>query len=75
MVNDRREITLTSLPASYVVTDGQDIYLHQAGESFERAFDGQFAFAFVVELAQIRGEVGNSLSTQKRPSRARGMAA
>jgi DNA-binding transcriptional MerR regulator len=69
------EITLTSLPASHVVTDGRDLYLHKNGEPFERVLDGQFAFAFVVELGQIQREVGHSLSKGKRLSQARGMAA
>lgn len=51
------EITLTSLPASHVVTDGTDLYLRRTGEGVERVFDGQMAFAFVIELAQLRQEV------------------
>jgi len=51
------EITLTSLPASHVVTNGKDLYLYQEGQPVERAFDGQFAFAFVVELATLQREV------------------
>ena len=51
------EITLTSLPASHVVTNGAELYLRQEGKTIERAFDGQFAFAFVVELENLRREV------------------
>ncbi|HRH32421.1 MAG TPA: hypothetical protein PLK06_03790 [bacterium] len=51
------EITLTSLPASHLVTDGQEVYLRAPGDSLERATDGQYAFAFVVELDQVRREV------------------
>jgi len=51
------EITLTSLPAGHVVTNGKDLYLYQEGQPVERAFDGQFAFAFVVELATLQREV------------------
>ena len=50
-------ITLTSLPAKHLVTDGQHIYLRQEGESLERLFDGQYAFAFVIELSQLQSEV------------------
>lgn len=51
------QITLNSLPASHIVTDGQDIYLRGASDSLERATDGQYAFAFVVELDLVRQEV------------------
>lgn len=56
------EITLTSLPASHLVTDGQQIYLRQAADKLERVTDGQYAFAFVVELDQIRKEVIKKMS-------------
>jgi len=55
------EITLTSLPGSHIVTDGRDMYIKRDGESLERAMDGQFAFAFVVELAPLRDEVAQNL--------------
>ena len=51
------KITLTSLPASHVVTDGREIYLREGKDALERATDGQYAFAFVVELDQVRQEV------------------
>lgn len=63
------EITLTSLPASHVVTDGTDLYLRQPGESVERIFDGQMAFAFVIELAQLRREVVERAGLDKKVRR------
>lgn len=64
------EITLTSLPGSHVVTDGRDLYIRRKGETLERALDGQFAFAFVVELAPIRNEVADCiLKSQKAGAR------
>jgi hypothetical protein len=57
------QITLKSLPASHLVTDGEFLYLKGAGDPLERATDGQYAFAFVVELEQLRREVVKSLST------------
>ena len=51
------EITLTSLPGSHIVTNGTDLYLRQEGKPIERAFDGQFAFAFVIELGHLQQEV------------------
>ena len=56
------EITLSSLPASHIVTNGKDLYLYKEGQPVERTFDGQFAFAFVVELAQLQKEVANELA-------------
>jgi DNA-binding transcriptional MerR regulator len=62
------EITLTSLPASHLVTDGQDIYLRAGSDALERATDGQFAFAFVIELDHVRSEVARKLTPSKRAS-------
>jgi DNA-binding transcriptional MerR regulator len=53
------EITLTSLPCSHIVTNGAELYLRQEDGPIERAFDGQFAFAFVVELAILQREVAS----------------
>lgn len=60
------QITLTSLPASHIVTDGRDLYLRRGDESLERVLDGQFAFAFVIELAPIQAELAKKLSPTKR---------
>jgi hypothetical protein len=60
------QITLTSLPGSHVVTDGKDLYVRRDGESLERAFDGQFAFAFVVELAPIQQEIAKRMTKAQR---------
>lgn len=51
------QITLNSLPKGHLVTDGKDLFLRAADSSLERALDGQLAFAFVVELEQLRKEV------------------
>lgn len=69
------EITLTSLPASHVVTDGNDLYLRREGETVERLFDGQFSFAFVVELAQLRQEVVERAGLVSKPRRRTGRVA
>lgn len=50
-------ITLSALPASHIVTDGQHIYLRGKNDSLERATDGQYTFAFVIELDQLRSDV------------------
>ena len=60
------QITLTSLPGTHVVTNGIDLYLHRPGHQVERAFDGQFAFAFVVELSGIQREIGVLLEVMRK---------
>lgn len=61
-------ITLTSLPATHVVTDGSDLYLHQQGEPIERLFDRQLGFAFIVELAPLRDDVVRSMHRAAKPA-------
>jgi len=56
------EITLTSLPGSHIVTNGSELYLRSIDAPIERAFDGQFAFAFVVELTTLQREVASLMS-------------
>jgi hypothetical protein len=56
------EITLTSLPASHVATDGKHLVLCRPGQSIERLVDGQMAFAFVVDLAPLQAEVARKLN-------------
>jgi DNA-binding transcriptional MerR regulator len=51
------KITLKTLPAKHVVTDGRDILLHDGAARLERLFDGQYVFAFVLELGEIRRQV------------------
>ena len=55
------EITLTNLPARQIVTDGVNLYLRTGREALERLGDGQLAFSFVVELAQLQREVAAAL--------------
>jgi hypothetical protein len=65
------EITLISLPGSHVVTDGRDLYIKRKGETLERAMDGQFTFAFVVELEPIRDEVALGILKSQNAGTAR----
>ncbi len=61
------EITPTSLPAQYLVTDGQDVYLRHDGTTLETLDEtGQMDFAFVVELASVRAEVVELLEKKIR---------
>lgn len=60
------EITLTSCPASHIVTDGQFIYLRDKKDRLERATDGQYAFAFVIEIDQIRQDVAKRMTARER---------
>jgi DNA-binding transcriptional MerR regulator len=55
------KITLTSLPASHIVTDGVHLYLRQHDEPIERLIDGQLVFGFVIELAQLQDDVAQGL--------------
>ena len=69
-------ITLTTLPATHVLTNGLDIYLHRPGDPIERILDGQYAFGFLVELAIIRQEVTDAMKRpEPAPPRRRGRAA
>ena len=52
------EITPTSLPARYLVTDGIRVYLWHENQALETLDDkGQMAFAFVLEIEQARAAV------------------
>jgi DNA-binding transcriptional MerR regulator len=55
------EITLTSLPATHVATDGKHLVLCRPGQSVERLIDGQMSFAFVVDLGPLQTEVARKL--------------
>ena len=61
------QITRTSLPGKYLVTDGKSVYFVDATGNLENLnANGQFAFAFVLELEGIRDEVA-SRNKQPRP--------
>ncbi len=55
------EITLTSLPASHIATDGKHLMLCRGSEAIERLVDGQMAFAFVIELAPLQAALARQL--------------
>lgn len=59
-------IRFSSLPGSYVVTDGRQIFLRQKDDSLECATNGQIAFAFVIELDQVRKEVVKRMTPLQR---------
>jgi len=50
------EITVTGMPAAYLVTDGRDVLLHHRNGVIELLRSGQFSFAFVVEMESVRKE-------------------
>lgn len=56
-----REITPDVLPADLLVTDGKDVYFKRTADVLEQITSGQFTFAFVVEMNQIRQEVKKQL--------------
>ena len=52
------EITPTSLPARYLVTDGTRVYLRHQNQTLETLDEGgQMAFAFVVEIEHVRAKI------------------
>ena len=51
------ELTPTRLPARYLVTDGKNVYFTDGGTIQNLTARGQLAFAFVLELKQLRTEV------------------
>lgn len=52
------EITPNSLPSTFVVSDGKRVYFRNRQNALETLDgSGQFVFAFVLELRQLRDEV------------------
>lgn len=51
------EITPDSLPAPHLVSDGRHIYFANGNAALEAARDGQYAFAFLVEMTRVQHEV------------------
>ena len=49
-------ITSVGMPAAYLVTDGKDVLLRHKSGVFELLKNGQFSFAFVVEMESVRKE-------------------
>jgi len=50
------EITETSMPAAFLVTDGKEVFLKHTSGVLELLANGQFGFAFVVEMESLRKE-------------------
>ena len=50
------EITEASMPAAYLVTDGREVFLKHTTGVIEMLSNGQFGFAFVVEMESLRKE-------------------
>ncbi|MEQ1515515.1 MAG: hypothetical protein ABL931_03395 [Usitatibacteraceae bacterium] len=59
------EITPSNIPATHLVTDGRQIFLQHSAEVLESLSNGQFAFAFVLELDSVKRDV---LDLMKRES-------
>lgn len=55
------EITPNALPKPYIVSDGENVFLRHGDEVLECLSNGQFAFAFVIEISQLRSEVLSEL--------------
>lgn len=48
-----------SAPRHFLVTDGTDVYLRRKGRLESKNVDGQFAFAFVLDLAYAHGPLSS----------------
>lgn len=48
------DITQDKMPASFLVTDGKDVYFRQDSGVLELLTSGQLSFAFVVEVESVR---------------------
>lgn len=55
------EFTSSSVPASFLVTDGENAYYRETREVLEELKSGQLVFAFVLELDGIRKEIVQQL--------------
>ncbi|WP_420854553.1 MerR family transcriptional regulator [Sneathiella marina] len=56
--NRHPEITPNTLPARYLVTDGNQVFLRQNGATLETLDEsGQMSFIFVIELQSLCNEV------------------
>lgn len=52
------DISPDSLPASYLVTDGEEVFMLKTADTMETLDkSGQLAFAFILELEKVRDEV------------------
>lgn len=50
------DITQEKMPASFLVTDGKDVYFKQDSGVLELLSSGQLSFAFVIEVESLRRE-------------------
>jgi DNA-binding transcriptional MerR regulator len=50
------EITEAGMPAAFLVTDGKEVFLKHRSGVLELLSNGQFGFAFVVEMETLRKE-------------------
>jgi len=65
LISKHPEITPTSVPARYLVTDGVHIFLRNDG-TLEELPRGQLAFAFVVKLEKLRNRLSSDLKIPAR---------
>lgn len=53
-------IHVTKSPQRYLVTDGTELFIRNAGQLESKTFNGQFAFAFVVDLREAQKRLSES---------------
>jgi DNA-binding transcriptional MerR regulator len=61
LISKHPEITPTSIPARYLVTDGVQVFLRNDGTLEELTARRQLAFAFVVKLEKLRNRLSSDL--------------
>lgn len=69
------EITCDGMPATYLVTDGRDVFFRHKTGVLELLTNGQLSFAFVVEVESVRKEAikfANLLHTKAEPTPSNG---
>ncbi|WP_353401985.1 MerR family transcriptional regulator [Duganella hordei] len=60
----RRGVDVDLTSKKFVATDGVDIYFG-SGNILEQLSSGQMAFAFIIELASVRREIGIKIAQEK----------
>jgi DNA-binding transcriptional MerR regulator len=66
LISRHPEITPTSIPARYLVTDGVQIFLRNDGTLEELTARRQLAFAFVVKLEKLRNGLSSDLKIRAK---------
>lgn len=58
-------------PRRYLVTDGTELYVNRKGRLESKTVNGQFAFAFVIDLGPTHKAIADSWPRETRANRSR----